>query len=1318
MLQGSGPLVFDDPTSEPALLAFSTPTATATNVISVPLHIADSHGLIVNVASPTATLEVTAGIGSPSGDLKKQGLGTLRLVGASGGWLGKLVVDQGTLRVESAAALGAAGPGILVNPQGTLHLYRNTVVVNEAIELAGGRIFAEANGANVPTVSSTVTLSADSRIVSSVLFELTGRLTGPGGVQFSGSMTNVRGSNDFAGATRITAGRVDLYSPDGLGAASQGTTLEAGGQLFIRTATSEPIAVRGGTLDLSLATSSSGQVTLQSGAVNLPPNATYAAPILLDQSTTGASVAGRTSTFTGGATGTGHLKLGGTLNVSGAPLAQTGDLLIQTNGTAPVRLQAPNTFGGDLTVLGGNAHVDHALAVGGADNEFNVTNGALWLNQQVTRPTNIDRGRLILNRSDFVFDAPIRMKSGAVVNSGRVTGNIELEGPVTTAPSLEGGEFEGVISGQSNVDLVGVGDAPLRLTGQNTFAGVATVNQHVNAESASALGTTDWGTVVTGTLNVNAPTSEKLYAIGRGQINLNAPSKYVPRMLASTDSITPVVTVAAPTQFEGPAIVGRGALQINANSSVEGLMITGGGSVTVAAGKSLAVNGQEIALQWGKLEGAVTGAPTIRKTTKGGARLGPMPDFAGNIVIEEGVLEVVNGSLGSHVGSTTVTGNGQLMPRGSMGIIDNIYLNDARGYLNRGGIQVAAECCGAATVTVSGFVDLGPNGSIIGGGGNSRSAILQLFGPAQGGALTVNGSGSVVRFLNGNNSYTGVTDVREGYIDVSGNGRLSTTSGIVLHEAEGPFDATLLINNSEGGAALDRIAASVPIELRGGGIYAFGGGAEAFGTLDFAEGHSVVGSEIPLSAQRLERSPGATAFLDLAAPLAVAQAPESAAGIIPWMIARTAPGTSAFHRFGEYVNGQIRAIPVSSFLATANTTAEFNVALTAPASGISADRTIKSLVLGIHSTLQLNGHTLTVASGGIIGGAITGGTLRPGALSGGELIVHGGDVSANIVDGSAGPTSVTAGGTRLAGNNSFTGRLIFNDGDSYIGSEGALPENIDVQIIGANVTLQYAPTSTKHLDSLRLAGGGRFVGNGRFAIDEMLLERGQMQPGRLDGAGVIRKTTIGSVDLTVEAESTFNGQVIVEEGFLYSPNLRLAHYRVDGGRLRLLEGANSIQLNGGEMEFGSLTGPIQVTAPSTLIPLGASGGNVSLAGPITGSGNLTIASNEGFYGFSEPGVPTLSISRNNSGFTGEVAIRSAAVTISHGNALGSGPISIHAGGSLTLRSSIDLASPVVLKGGTLAGNTESTTRLLGSLTVLEPSYVGRLNIMGPVDLTH
>ncbi|HEX6963409.1 MAG TPA: hypothetical protein VF175_16195, partial [Lacipirellula sp.] len=603
------------------------------------------------------------------------------------------------------------------------------------------------------------------------------------------------------------------------------------------------------------------------------------------------------------------------------------------------------------------------------------------------------------------------------------------------------------------------------------------------------------------------------------------------------------------------------------------------------------------------------------------------------------------------------------------------------------------------------------------------------------------GTGVGVRLLNGNNQYTGVSDIRQGYLELADNGRLRHTSAIVLHEAAGSWDATLTLDNEgDGGSAVDRIDAAVPVEFRGGRLSAFGGGAEAFGTLKFTEGHSSFDARtMILSADRIERQPGATLSAELMTPMGVAEAPSNVGGLLPWMIVQTgSTHTNApyFLRFGEFVNGQIRPLDRASITTNLNAaTANSNVGV--PAAGpatLTADRTVKSLTIEFGGRLDLSGHTLTVESGAVAAGtSIRNGNITAGAASGGELILHDGSTfDANIIDGPGGLLSVTlASGMTLGGSNTFTGRLFANHGEVYLQNENALPDGVDIDVVGASLRISYNATETKHLGSVRIAGGGELTqqfsgdrGIGAFSFDEMLLEYGNVVVERLVGDSPIRKTTIGSVniDAGMRLDAAYTGQIDVDDGLLTVRGLPGAKYVVNGGRLHLLEAANPVRLNGGELEVWRHSGPIEVAAASTIVQSPTFHEKTSvLSGPLRGSGALSFKTDPRVFDgdFSERAL--LAINHDNPGFHGDVHIYNAAVAVRHNQGLGTGDVTVHAGGSLQLSpnfspSEIDFANRVILDGGQLIG-AEGRARFTGELRVLSPSHIGMLNATGPIYLS-
>ncbi|MBA4105475.1 MAG: hypothetical protein C0485_06925 [Pirellula sp.] len=1318
-LSGISPLNFaNDGSGE--LLFRLVPDAGDLNVaVGMPVGWGSADLLHADVALQ-GTLNLNGTIGS-SGDLLKSGAGSLRLGVANPAWNGDLEIADGVVIAGHAQALGTAAGLTTIRSGGRLVVEQSTV---EPLHIDGGVVQIANKDLTGPieiSGSSTIfrprnPLFTDPRgggqfEQSLGVTNIHSAISGAGDLTIDNQSRDalyVRGNNTHTGHTYVSGGTVYATSPTAFGSAAEGTTIN-GGTLNVGAATTEPMYVNGGTLNFTTASSAAGPLTLRKGAVNLPSGVDYTQTITLDQASD-ASISGNRR-LAGGIVGTGDVKLRGSLAVNGAPLAHEGNLIIDGSGSE-VRLETANTFSGDLIVLNGSVLLDHQSAVPGA--------------------VKMSGGTMTILRADMVFDSEIRASRGLIESFGEVAGPIVLE-KSNGVVGVKGGRITGVVSGEGNIEFGGYYQNDQTISSHNTYQGATSISGGVvNANSSTAFGTTDWGTVVRyGTLNVNAPTNEKFFVGGEGIINLNASVPRLPQMLVNEfgSSSEPQLAVNVPSSFAGPAEAAQGRMLINANSSVDSLKVRDKGRVIVAPGKTLNVAG-EIELQDGRLEGSITGAPVIRKTTYAGANLADMPQFAGQIVVEQGVLQAYAGGLGTTAGATRVARGAQLLVRDVAAIADDIYLEDAVGPLNLGGLYMGGDCCGGST-TMTGRLDLGPNGSIIGGGGNSRNGMLRIHGQVQGGSLTTWGNGVAVRMMNYVNTYTGITDVRQGYVELAGNGRLGHTSGIVLHESEGTFDGTLLLDNQEGGVNVDRVDARIPVEFRGGSLGAYGGGVEAFGTLRFAEGHSYIDSrDMTLSANRIERQAGATLSIEVNSPITVTQIPDNAGGLLPWMtMVDGSTGGSFYPLFGEVINGQIRTMNRGSIKSNLNT-ATANDVIGVPATGrpvLTADRTVKALLVERDGIVDLGGHTLTVASGGVIawGGEIRNGNIT--AAAGRELIFHNGaTLKANIVDGADGPLDVTITAANVSGNNSFTGKLFVNESTVSFQNENSLPSDIDVNVLGGNLEVAYAPTGVKQMGKLRIAGGGSLTGNGQFEFEEIELEYGSIQYPKLVGDFPIRKSTIGtaSIKSAQPSDASYAGTVTVEYGTLTVAGMPAARFEVNGGRLRIEQeaaAANAIKLNGGELEFFKLSGPISITAPSTLITMRIfNNPTPSLTGPLSGDGELSFHSDIQYFDsgdFSRDAA--LGISRNNPDFTGDVHIYEAAISAYRPQALGSGDVSVHSGGTLNLSydslgTGVDFANQVILDGGILRGSSQS--RLTGPLRVMRASYVGGFTLTGPVHL--
>ncbi len=323
------------------------------------------------------------------------------------------------------------------------------------------------------------------------------------------------------------------------------------------------------------------------------------------------------------------------------------------------------------------------------------------------------------------------------------------------------------------------------------------------------------------------------------------------------------------------------------------------------------------------------------------------------------------------------------------------------------------------------------------------------------------------------------------------------------------------------------------------------------------------------------------------------------------------------------------------------------------ASGAIASSAGANLVLGASVA---NGGTLTAG-----GAANTAGTLTIDAS-------NTTTVNAVIADNGSGSVALTTTGSGtviLANNNTYSGTTTIGGGTLRVGTGGATGSLGTASSITDNGTLLFN-TNTSPTIAATIGGSG----------------------------GV---TQAGSGTLTLSANNTFTGPTTITAGIVAAAALNNA-----GSAQPLGEG--SLALNGGEFKFtaagnsgspgGGYTIPISI-GPSGGTFFNDAGGNgfLSLDGPITGTGTLTILSN-----------PTAVLSNNSQiffqfpsiGFSGNVLIGSAGgapgvvqLRNSGVDLLGTGTVTINSQGLLSADNGgpqggpTSFANNLILNGGYL-----------------------------------
>lgn len=418
-------------------------------------------------------------IGGPivgSGSLTKTGAGNLTLTqggATNNSYSGETIVQQGSLFVGYAGALGAATGGTSVQSGGSLVIANQFNVVGESLTLNGtgdggngalrlaagvqsswsgnitladnSSIQADANSiltlAQIDIGGNTVTFTGTNSTIN-----LAGNLSGSGAliVNSAGTGTlNVSGSNTgFTGNVSVQSGTLGMQSSQALGSGTSSLSVASGGTILLESTGN----LAAGFSSISLNGTGAGGL----GALfNAGKITTVAGDITLGGGTLVSSVSGNL-TLTGNVANGGNLltvsNTGGQMTFSGV-ISGGGGLTV--NGTGGLTLSGNNTFGGGTTVNSGASVTVASNTALGSGNSTVAFGGTLLFQGGV----NVATGNLTVN--------------GAGVNSGgalqNVSGNNTYGGGITLAstPYIVSNNgtltLSGSISGSGNTIIQGPG---------------------------------------------------------------------------------------------------------------------------------------------------------------------------------------------------------------------------------------------------------------------------------------------------------------------------------------------------------------------------------------------------------------------------------------------------------------------------------------------------------------------------------------------------------------------------------------------------------------------------------------------------------------------------------------------------------------------------------------------------------------------------------------------------------------------------------------------------------------------------------------------
>jgi autotransporter-associated beta strand protein len=691
----------------------------------------------------------------------------------------------------------------------------------------------------------------------------------------------------------------------------------------------------------------------------------------------------------------------------------------------------------------------------------------------------------------------------------------------------------------------------------------------------------------------------------------------------------------------GSIIFSGGTLQFGAaNTSDYASRIVSSGSAI-----ALDTNGQDVTFA-GTLAASNTGG--LIKMGAGSLILSSSQQFTGLLTLHAGAVVLshsgalnlsnpVGIAFGSGVSDGTLlrlNGNSFAVPVLSTGAIP-------------GGAVVENGSLSASTLTLNGSSDFTFAGTLRDGEG--------------GGALSVVKSGLNRVTLGGSGSYTGLTTIESGTLELSSSTALA---------AGGSISTNATTNSS--------LELSGGITVTGATLMLAGNGRNSLGALLSKSGSNTWAGNLTLvnfsGQRRIGVLSGSTLTISggISGAGILLSAP-SLGGEVKYTGANTWQGAMYVAGAGTSTFSTINSVNTNTALGTVRSDASN---MGAPANSTDgrilffSSPTLRYIGLGETTDRQLNFlngatmPTLEQAGSGLlkfVTAPVVDGTSHVDLnLSGSS--VGSGEISGNLANGS-GTLSVTKRGTGLwtiSGSNSYTGATTIWGGTLALGGSNALAGGGSVRFSGG--TLSFGTSGANYFNSITMSSGTAVV-----------LDSGGNSgtwSGGIDATNSGGLTKRGAGLLMLSGNNAYTGTTTISSG-----TLGLGHTSALGG-------GGDIVFSGGVLQFGAANTSdyaSRIVGSGSAIALDTNGRDVTFSGSLA-------ASNTG--GLTKLGAGILTLSGSNV-YTGMTMIGAGTIGLGHADALAGGGGIVFSGGTLQFgtANTSDYASRIVGSGSAIAIDT-------------------------------